>query len=67
MLRVDLLPVQAVRGDRQDPVYSLGVGEGDEAEASVPLREWILHEIYVGDVAELPEILLKFFHSGLPR
>ena len=39
MLGVDLLPVQAVRGDRQDPVYSLGVGEGDEPEASAPLKK----------------------------
>ena len=38
MLGVDLLPVQAVGRDRQDPVDSLRVGEGDEAEASAPLE-----------------------------
>ena len=39
MLRVDLLAVQAVRGDGQDPVHSLWVGEGDEAEAAAPLKK----------------------------
>ena len=61
------LAIQNVRGNRGNSAQRILVGEGDEAEASVPLREWILQEIYVGDVAELPEILLKFFHSGLPR
>lgn len=51
MLGVDLLPVQAVGRDRQDPVDSLRVGEGDEAEASAPLEmnisvrcEWGRHD-----------------------
>ena len=42
MLGVDLLAVQAVRGHGEDPVHSLGVGEGDEAEASAPLNIQIL-------------------------
>ena len=43
MLGVNLLTVQAVGGDWEDPVHSLGVGEGDEPEASAPLKKemWV--------------------------
>ena len=38
VLGVDLLAVEAVRGDGQHPVHGVGVGEGDEAEAAAPLQ-----------------------------
>ena len=38
VLGVDLLAVQAVGGNGEDPVHSLGVGEGDETEASASLN-----------------------------
>ena len=59
--------IQKMRGNRGDSAQRVLIGEGDEAEAFVRLHEWILHDIYVGDVAELPEIPLKFSLSGLPR
>ena len=42
MLGVDLLAVEGVRGDRQNPINGLWSRESDEAEASASLkREFI--------------------------
>ena len=38
VLRVDLLPVEAVRGHAQHAVHRVRRGERDEAEASAPLQ-----------------------------
>ena len=38
VLGVDLLAVEAVRGDGEHSVHGVGVGEGDEAEASASLN-----------------------------
>ena len=38
MLGVDLLAVEAVRGDAEDAVDRVRRGEGDEAESAAPLK-----------------------------
>ena len=44
MLRVDLLSVEGVRGDRKNPIDGFWGRESDEAEASAPLKREFVEE-----------------------
>ena len=44
MLRVDLLSVEGVRGDRKNPIDGFWSRESDEAEASAPLKREFIEE-----------------------
>ena len=44
MLRVDLLSVEGVRGDRKNPINGFWSRESDEAEASASLKREFIEE-----------------------
>ena len=44
MLRVDLLPVEGVRGNRKNSINSFWGRESDEAKASAPLKRRFIED-----------------------
>ena len=68
VLRVDLLPVEAVRGHAQHAVHRVRRGERDEAEAAAPLqRETHMMTAVDGSGSICTLVLVIYYHLSAPN